>query len=222
MNNNAIEVLMKLIVPAIFLIAWALNQLFNKESPASPNRSGPSLGPRSGGGLPPAPRPGPRNAEEQGRNPATLRWPKDATNDPMARAGGSQPAGSDEIIILGTETRPPRRSGPPSRGRGGRRGRPGAAPEPEREESTRKNVLNLDLPKPISQSIDLRPVMEPLVGPIMPLDPKATDTVRPVPIGTALTALDLQISVRDPARLREAILLSELLQPPVSQRRPQR
>lgn len=61
-NNNNIEVLLKLIVPAIFVVVWTINSLFNKEiqnqqRQRSARPVGNPLGPRPG--LPPLNRPTP-------------------------------------------------------------------------------------------------------------------------------------------------------------------
>ena len=101
---NKFEVFAKLIVPAFFLIVWALNQIFNKETPATPARGNRPVGPP--GGRPAVP---PKRSEEDrafaAADPKSDVWtsPSDPRNKSVNLAG------DDEVLILSSETvrRPP-------------------------------------------------------------------------------------------------------------------
>jgi hypothetical protein len=189
--NKDFEILIKLIVPALVLIAWAINQMTSKEAPPVPKR--PPLPPgRPPGGLPPAPMPGER------LGPREVIW----TEAPPPPPRRELPAGPDEIIILGTETRPVRpSSGRPTtqpRARGPRRPRPAQAPRPEPPR-----------PKP------------PLSSPVTTtgLGPTSAEAQRPAPLldrpQSAGIDLDvLRAALASPSRIREVMMLNEILQPP--------
>ncbi len=199
MNNN-VDALFKLLVPAIFLVLWALNQLFNKENQAQPGRPGSSLGPRPG--SPNAPRPAPGSTRPEIADP----------KNPYAANRSAPPAGKDdEIVILRSETvRPPagssrrnarsrtsRTSQSPNGVRSGR-----SSSEPRREST---GTRSQSVPIPISPS-------------------QSTPSGSPLLIGVAapLSAADVQGSMSDRERIREAILINELLQPPLALRRRRR
>ncbi len=203
MNNNP-EALLKLVVPAIFFILWAVNQLFNKEKAAARGAVSPIFGPRPGG-LPPAPRPG-----ERGR-PQSPPY-RDVTYEQAPALGRRPNPGSgrqaDDLLVIRDERRPtpaqsakPRGARPqapptnPARsGRGssqaGRNpaGAGKAPPAPPAYVSVTPTALMSDLPSKISDQ-----------GP-MPFT-------------------QLRDSLTNPQRVREAFLLNELIQPPVSMRR---
>jgi hypothetical protein len=178
MNQNQLEILAKLIIPALFLLAWALNQVLNKEAPAPP--AGP-LPRRPPGGLPPAPMPGQRPA------PREVIWQETAPPPPRREPM----AGPDEIIILGSETRPAR----PAPVVPVRRRRPRSAPPAPPKPEPPKPTLATDRP----------------AAPIIP--PPSPATVDP-----ALAAI--RQALTSPARLRQAFLLREILDRPLTLRRP--
>lgn len=178
MNNAQFEALAKLILPALFfVIAWALNQVLNRE--AAP---GGGMRPaRPPGGLPPAPLPGDRGGRD-------LIWQEAAP--PLPRR--EPMAGPDEIIIIGSETRPPR-GGPvvPVRRR-----RPPPTAAPARPEP----------PRPVAPP----PSLAPSAATAEPLPSKV------VPRSATLGAL--RETLMSPTRLRDALMLREILDPPVALR----
>lgn len=191
MNNN-IDNLFRLLVPAIFLVLWALHQLFNKENAPPPtNRPGGGLGPRPGGP--------PRPATDYGRE-VPYRDPTGPVPGPT-RAASSAP--EDEIVIIRSETArpagvgggPPRDARRPPRPRPSRPGR--GSREPRRE-----------APEP-------RPGPEAPV-PATPPPPTTGGPASPILIGLAppLSADELRRALTSPSRIREAILVNEILQPP--------
>jgi hypothetical protein len=190
MNN--VEELLKLLIPAFFLVLWALNQLLNKESnaPQAPGRPG-GLGPRPG--VPPTPRP-------------AMERPREVPVPPRPQ---TTPAGrDDEIVILRSETvRPPA----PGNVRRGQRARPGrgvgrqgAAPAARTGYEGKAETRSL---------IEMRPTQGPVETP--------QETLR-IGVPSPISADDLRSRMRSLDRVREAILLNEILQPPVSLRRPGR
>jgi hypothetical protein len=176
MNNNELEILAKLIIPALFLIAWALNQVLNKEAQQPP--AGP-LPRRPPGGLPPAPMPGQRPA------PREVIWqespPPPPRREPMA--------GPDEIIILGSETKPLRPSPAVPVRRRRSRSAPPAPPKPEPP----------------------RPAISAARPPAPPPPPPIAVLVFP-------SLAKVREALSSPARLREAILLREIFDKPLALR----
>ena len=165
------DALFKLVVPAIFLLFWALGQVLNKEVKPPPR---PIPGP-----PPPLPPGGQNPVAEPFRPPAPARPP--------------------EILIL--ETRTGNEPTRPGRSRRGTRARPPApapaAPRPGLVTLSAK----LDAPAPAATHEAAR--------------------VAPVPPHPSLTAL--REALTTPERTRQALLVAEILGPPValrSRRRP--
>lgn len=203
MNNN-IDNLFKLLVPAIFLILWALNQLFNKENNPQAGRPGGSLGPRPGSRpatIPPRPAPG--NTRPEVADP----------RNPYAASRTTPPTASEDgIVILRSETvrpptaprttpkeprrnprnRPARSGQAPGDGRSGR-----AAREPRRESPEPRPAV---VPNRLSPSQNQGPPL--LIG-----------------VTTPITATEMRRALTQKERIREAVLISELLRPPVAMRR---
>lgn len=177
MNNPQLEALAKLILPALFfVIAWALNQVLSRDAAQLPGGMRP---PRPPGGLPPAPMPGDRAGREVIWQEAPPPIPR---REPMA--------GPDEIIIIGTETRPAR-TGPvvPVRRRRSRSNQAAARPAP------------------------VPPAPRPEASPT-PAAARVPLPVRAAPVNLAR----LRASLASPERLREAFMLQEILGRPVALR----
>jgi hypothetical protein len=202
--RNDLEILIKLIIPAIVLIGWAINQVSNREAPAPPRRPfPPGPPPPPGGGLPPAPMPGER------AGPREVIW----TEAPPPPPRRELPAGPDEILILGTETRPVKPP-PPSPGR------PSVSPRsrsPRRPRAAQPPRPELSRPRP-GLAGDL--ARGPDTLPAAPEPPAARSPDRLT--APALDPAQLRAAIASPARIREAIVLNELLQPPLSVRRARR
>jgi hypothetical protein len=221
--------LFQFIVPLTFLAIWALTSLFNREAPPLPQRVGrpqPPGGPGSGPGGAVV------RSEALNRDPS-LRWAPPAGSDrPGVRRAGRP---DDEILIIEENRRPaaqsPTNAGAtrPAAGSGARRGsrpRP-AAPAPKRPEPTASRPLSGTLAPsnamtPMARHLDLNPLNLP-ASPLMPSDPR--DLARTISEPTrqasrpALVWDDYKLLVSTPSKLREAVLVSEILQPPLSLRR---
>jgi hypothetical protein len=227
-----IENLVQFIVPLTFLAIWALTSLFNREAHPLPQRVGrpqPPGGPGLGAGA--------TVRSEALAREANLRWASPTSLDPRVVR---RPTGrSDEEILIIEETRRPSSSSgnaPSQRastGGGARRGgraRP-VAPAPKRPEpaaAPRPLSGTLSSPAsmgaPMNRPLELNPLSVP-ASPLMASDPRdlartvaepTRPTTRPAQFGD-----DYKLLVSTPAKLREAILVSEILRPPLALRRRQ-
>ena len=219
-----LENLFQFIVPLTFLAIWALTSLFNREAQPLPQRMArpqPPGGPGPGGGT--------LRSEALNRDPS-LRWTSPTVSDrPVARRP------NEEILII-EETRRPSSTAPmnapatrSSAGGGTRRGsrpRPAAA-APKRTETPTPRALSGSLTPvagmaPMSRTLDLNPLNLP-ASPLMASHQRdlAHTVSEPTRQATrpALVWDDYKLLVSTPSKLREAILVSEILQPPLSLRR---
>ncbi len=215
MNNN-VEILIKLIVPAILLIFWALSNLFNRENTNAQARGTSPLGPR-----PPGYPPGPRR-EDRNRDRAVV-----TTTRP-----GASPIDNEVMIIRGEPNRPPTsgRPGSPSPPRSGQpqkrnnnRARNAQSPPQRRTEPERPRQMDLhdakistSVNQSISKSIHLRPLTEstPNAGDLG----KVGDPSTVVDQAQSAMLFDLRAGLASQTRIREAFILNEILQRPVSLR----
>jgi hypothetical protein len=222
-----IDNLFQFIVPLTFLAIWALTSLFNREAPPLPQRMGRPQPPGGPGGAI-------LRSEALNRDPS-LRWVPPATAD---RSVVRRPTGrpDDDILIIEESRRsatqsPANAAGTrPGAGAGTRRGsrsRPPAPPAPKRSEPAASRPLggaltSSDAMTPMARHLDLNPLNLP-ASPLLASDPK--DLARTVSEPTrqatrpALVWDDYKLLVSTPSKLREAILVSEILQPPLSVRR---
>ena len=222
-----IDNLFQFIVPLTFLAIWALTSLFNREAPPLPQRMGR-----------PQPPGGPGSAilrsEALNRDPS-LRWaPPSAPDRPVVRRPPGRP---DEEILIIEETRRPAasssanaaasRSGTGGGARRGTRPRPAAPATPKRTEPATPRALSGTLASsgsmaPMARQLDLNPLNLP-PSPLLASDPR--DLARTVAEPTrqasrpALIWDDYKLLVSTPAKLREAVLVSEILQPPLALRK---
>lgn len=219
MNNNA-EALLKLLVPAIFFLIWAINQVVNRETPTPPQRNGNPLGPRPGG-LPPAPRP----VERSRPQPSSYR---DVTYEQApsypARTATSTKTDQDFLIIRddgrAVPASPAGRSSAPPEGRRQpktRGNRPGGS-EPGSQRARRQG--NGPQANRESSAVSRAPIARPAITPQDSSAPSSTEPAQPPRSDLSPLAARLRQSLSSPDRIREAWLLNELLGPPVSQRRP--
>jgi hypothetical protein len=232
--NNKFEILAKLIVPAFFLIVWALNQIFNKETPATPARGNRPVGP-PGGGRPPGPPQPPKQREEDrafaAADPKSGVWTSSASsprdNSPVVIAG------DDEIVILSSETvrRPPPAKARTQSSSSANRPRPNRRPRPPGPDGDTPQRLGGNISQSVRQTIERTPLDMKAITQSPPLNVStdlrsshgsATMLSSTASIagsaGPAAELFDLQGAIRDRSRLREAFLLNELIQPPLALR----
>jgi len=222
-----IDNLFQFIVPLTFLAIWALTSLFNREAQPLPPRVGrpqPPNGPGKGVASATV------RSEALNRDPS-LRWSSPPAGDrPVSRRPAGRP---DEEILIIEETRRPSaasatRSSAGGATRRGARTRTAPAGTPKRSEviSPRPLTGALGSTIPIPQQMTRQLELNPLAMPHSPLLASApsniTSTVseptrmpsRPVPITD-----DFRLLLNNPAKLREGIIVSEILQPPLALRR---
>ena len=201
--------LIKGIVPLFFLVVWALTSLFNREGAAQANRANPRpIGPLR-------PRPGGPPAGGLTREP-TMRWGNPAGSAP--RHPEPSAADDDVLIIRPEPSRPgsPIRSGQGSGpGRRSGRSRPGSGRRPDDAPSKKPLTSTPDLSIQTNRPMELTP----LTASVSFADPKSAYSglppAAPVSLGAAADWTRL-LGTDDP--IRQAILFSELLQPPLSMR----
>jgi hypothetical protein len=225
--------LFQFIVPLTFLAIWALTSLFNREAQPLPPRTGrpqPPNGPGMGTGMGTGGGTATLRGESLNRDPS-LRWSSPtATDRPPAR----RPVGrtNDDILIIEDTRRPsgttPARPSPGAAPRKGTRSRPVPGGTPKRGEVTSPRPLTgaLGTPLPIPQQMSRQLELNPLAMPPSPLlgsqPQNITQTIseptlqasRPVPVWD-----DFRLLLNSPAKLREAIIVNEILQPPLALRR---
>lgn len=212
-----IESLLRLLVPLGFLAIWAISWLFNREGPSLPPRA------NAGGGM------GSRTPQSFGLEPSgtprtvssePLRW-SNQTLSPTERQGQRQNetrGRDDDILIIDESSRPARG------GQFGARSRRGRGRADQKEKSQPATVPTTSLGQ-ISQQI-AREIARPLD--LSPLNPPSTPISNDLTHTTSVTSKAasfelaqstrsaLQLSAKDPKRLREAFLMAEILKPPPS------
>ena len=224
------------IVPLTFLAIWALTSLFNREAQPLPGRTGrpqPPGGPGKGmgtGGTSTTSR-----TEGTNRDPS-LRWSSTTAGErSTARRAADRP---DDAILIIEETR--RGSGPSSSSPSIRsnaapgskrtnRTRSAPAGSPKRAElggTLRALSGSLSSSVPMPQHMSRTLEMDPLAMPHSPLMASTPSNLsrtiaeatkmpdRPIPVTD-----DFRLLLNSPAKLREAIIVNEILQPPLSMRR---
>jgi hypothetical protein len=208
--NNLDEIL-KAFLPLTFFAIWAIASLFSRENRPAPRPAQP-FSPRAGGFPPP---PGQRPNSRPGQ--VTL------ANDPSGRFGNPGGIGTrDEILIIRPEPqRTPVRTGAASaQPRRPAKARAAPAPAPKRAEPKPNRGLSGLSGHGVSQQIASQPIEAMRVtgvtsGLTQPSSAgPATASPRP-PSDSPTDPLHL-FNSRD--KVRAAIILSEILQPPVSMR----
>jgi hypothetical protein len=229
--------LMQFIVPLTFLAIWALTSLFNREAqPLPPRPGGRPLGaggPRPGGpALPPRP---PARGPESLSLPGdpTLRWPSPAAADrPALRRPESLP--DDDLLIIRSEPARPSTPAPPRPGgaapqRRAPRGRAPAPASPKRAEPALARTLSgtsgQGIAPQVNRHLELAPLTkEPTIAAAAaaPIGSPATVTTTPPVVRSPLllAGVDLRSYLGSPTKLREAVILFEVLQPPLARRGP--
>ncbi|QDV36631.1 hypothetical protein [Tautonia plasticadhaerens] len=194
------EFSIQFLIPAIFLVIWALNQVFGRAEGAAAARPRERIGPR------PIP-PGPSRAPQQGsRPPSGPPGPRQAPASPNRQAT-ARPARRGQGRPVET---PPAR--PPSP--------PGQPTEPARR--PRQTTAQMEEVYAIYEDdrVSPRAVDTPLPGPVSAAELRPTPRLsdeQVVPV--VITGLDRLIGPGiSPSRLREAILLGEIIGPPMATR----
>lgn len=219
--NNQGEILIKLIIPAILLIFWALSNLFNRENNANAaaQARGATPGPRPSGY--PGPRPGER---ERDRNRTVVTTSRPAPPRPR----------DDEVLIIRAETNPPpgrannqapgRSSPTTAQRRNAVRGKAAQVPQPRKPDAP--TVRHVDLfDAKISRNVDqaatkpmeIRPLTESVAAVVTQSSLSSVPTMA-AGLTPPSTILDLRIGLATQGRIREAFLLNEILQPPMALR----
>lgn len=215
--------LFQFIVPLTFLAIWALTSLINREAQPLPPRTGRPPGPprpRPGGGPPSLGRPPERRVEPFSRDASTRR-PMPAN---QGRPAPPQPGagGDDGILIIESESRKP--TLPPGSRRGSR-SRSASVPAPKREEKVTPRALTASMGEEAAANQSRNRELTPLTKMLVPLSVPVSQEVAATPHTparsaslSALTSQEIMLLLKTPAKLREAIILNELIQPPLALR----
>jgi hypothetical protein len=230
--NNKFEILAKLIVPAFFLIVWALNQILSKETPATPARGNRPVGPPGGRPAPAKPKPKP-NEEDRAFAAAD---PKSGAWVSASDSRGNKPvvlAGDDEVLILGSETvrrlppaKPRTQSSRGNRSKSERR--PPSPADAEKQAQRLGGNISQSVRQTLSStSVDMKSISQSQPLTSLAVDVRGISGASAMVSSTASTAgsagpiaevFDLHGALHSRTRIREAFLLNELLQAPVSLR----
>lgn len=218
-----IDQLFQFIVPLTFLAIWALTSLFNREAQPLPPRTGRPPDPNGPKppGTPPTMRPLERRPDLPPRE-APLRWSPPGAQPPDDRR---PPARPDDIVILETETRRP--SPPPApRPVSGAPQRRAARvkPAPRRPEPAPPRALSgsgtTHLAPQLNRSMDVKPLTRPTSAPLT--DVETAGASRSIPTRPASQdapqPTDPRPLVVSPEKVRESIIMSEILRPPLALR----
>lgn len=224
-----IDQLFQFIVPLAFLAIWALTSLFNREAQPLPPRTG--RPPDPDGPKPsdrsPTVRPGEHRLESPPRDP-TLRWSPPGAEPSAARRPPARP--DDEIVILESEIRrpvaPPRPR--PDAGTSPRRAartKPVTTASPKRPEPSSPRALSgsgsMPLTPQLTRSVDVKPLLAlPTSAPLTNVEASNASKAIPIrPVSQDAThSADFRPSMVSPDKIRESIIMSELLQPPLALR----
>jgi hypothetical protein len=207
--------ILKFMVPLAFLAIWALTALFTREAKPLPGRIQAPPNPYA---PRPAPAPGMTRTTTVERPQPTLRWSPPGNTAPVPRAGGND----DDIVIL-ESTRQVRPGS--NQGRGvapARRSRskpaPAAKPAPVAPPKFASGGVSQSVNQQLSSSMPITPLSiqnSPTI-----VQSVASSVQRDEGSDIALHRLvAIKAMMTDPARLREAILINEMLQPPVALRK---
>ena len=221
MNNNW-ESLIRAIVPLSFMAIWALTSLFNRETKPKPM-------------IRSTPRPdGVRGGMAQRPGEPPLRFASSANrpiNPAPPRRPPTRPTDDEGITILSSETnrldREKEKRFVTALTTGSKRATRGKPVVPQRKlepAASRTRTKLAGVSQNVNQhlastNLELTPIATMPVGPSLGLTgstPAAAVAVGGAVQGGPNSAIGLRLA--DPARLREAFILNELLQPPVSMR----
>lgn len=225
-----IDNILQFIVPLTFLAIWALTSLFNREAQPLPPRSGRPPGPPGPrpAGAPMPPRPPVRRSEPSPNAPPTRWQPANSSGRPVRPRQPSRL--EDDIVILDSEPkRPPVPPPPPPRAGGGvssprRTGRNRSTPaqQAKRPDSATPRALSASLAQESAAQMSRPLELNPLAGINTPLSTQQSHDVAEstwTTIPSTSSNSPAKLLAVTPEKLREAIILNELLQPPLALRR---
>ena len=223
------ENIFQFIVPLTFFAIWALTSLFNREAQPLPPRSGRPLGPNGPRPMPPAPPDAPRQVErgaDRSQRDPTMRWSKPPAPErqPVRRQASSDDLDNDVLRIPAEPARraPSPRAGEGSAPRRAARSRPAPLAPPKRPEPSQASALSRSMEHDVALPVNRRLVLDSM--PESLADATATDMglSAPLPARPAdlppTSGIDLRQMLTSPSNLHQAILLNELLQPPLALR----
>ena len=221
MNNNW-ESLIRAIVPLSFMAIWALTSLFNRDTKPKPVIRPTPRPTGARGGMPPRPAEPPLRFASTANRPTT----------PVAlRREPSRSVEDEGIVILSSETirldREKEKRFASAAAAGSKRATRGKPVVPQRKSDaaptqsrTKLAGVNQNVNQHLaSTNLELTPLTTTPINPALGLT--GTTPAAPVAVGSTIqggpqSAIGLRLA--DPVRLREAFVLNELLQPPVSMR----
>ncbi|MEO6810969.1 MAG: hypothetical protein ABI353_17800 [Isosphaeraceae bacterium] len=195
----------RLIVPGALFLIWIVNQLLNKEIKPNlnPAERPVGAGPRPGG-PPPAPRTSPRDP----RDP-TMRF----TNTSTARQGPVRSAADDDIIVIRAE---PTKFSASSTSSGASKQSARQKSAPAKMPAASSRLLTPGVTQKLSSTLDHHSLVEEHTSLLLSMPPAVSTGLGITP---SPTALELFKTFGSQQAMREAFLINELLQPPLSMRR---
>jgi hypothetical protein len=204
-----LDSLWKVIVPLAFLAIWALTALFNRDAKPLPTRV-------PGSPSPYAPRPQPLTRTTVVERSPTLRWSPQGTATPARRGN------DDDIVILDSPRQQPQRTAPARGVPSTRRTRPKpAAPAKPAASALQPNLGHTSINQTVNQQISVPLNIEPLTtssAPSTSIAPVAASAPKGEEGGTFRRSMSVAALINSPEKIREAILVSEILQPPLALR----
>ena len=208
------DFLWKAIVPLGLLAIWALTAITNRDPKPLPNRL-PANNPYGPRPLPPSPMARTSSPDKA----AEIRW----SPNPQSAPPPPKPGGFDEDIVIIESPRTlrpnPSRGGLPNRrNRGSRQAASPAVSAPSVSTKTSLATVSQSVNQQIASSLVIKPLSEVTVA--QPVQRSASGSAsQPVNIqGSSLGSGRIASVFADKSRLRDAIILNELLKPPLALR----
>ncbi len=207
------------IVPLGFLAIWAITHIFNRDSNPLTARNPNALNPYAARTATPTRPSAPRPIETPSAarpSPPPLRW---APQNVTARRAPS-PGGDDDIIILDS----PRTTSSPNQGKGvgpARKARQKPPAAPKHTPSVRPKLGFEGVSQNVNQQLTSPLALSPLSEQSGPSSVQSVGTASAMPMTSTnpkARTISIMAALSDPARVREAMLVNELLQPPLALR----
>ena len=207
------------IVPLGFLAIWALTAIFNRDAnlPArNPNAHNPYAARPVPTARPVPPRPLETSPPLRQTQPP-IRW---APQDSPPRRAPQATGNDDDIIIIEA----PRPASKPNQGKGvgsTRRGRQKPSTASKSTPSVQPRAGFEGVAQNVNQQLTSSLALSPLSEQAGPSSVQSVGTASAMPMSSTnprARTLSIMAALSDPARVREAMLVNELLQPPLSLR----